>query len=66
VFGTLAQRLRISPLVGYLLAGVLMGPFTPGYVADQHLAHELADSRRTACACGLNSGRPRGMGEGTI
>ena len=43
VFGTLAQRLRISPLVGYLLAGVLMGPFTPGYVADQHLAHELAE-----------------------
>ena len=42
-FGTLAQRLRISPLVGYLLAGVLMGPFTPGYVADQHLAHELAE-----------------------
>ncbi len=29
--GTLAQRFRISPLVGYLLAGVIMGPFTPGY-----------------------------------
>ena len=43
IFGTLAQRLRISPLVGYLLAGVLMGPFTPGYVADQHLANELAE-----------------------
>ena len=43
VFGTLAQRLRISPLVGYLLAGVLMGPFTPGYVADQQLANELAE-----------------------
>ena len=43
VFGTLAQRLRISPLVGYLLAGVLVGPFTPGYVADQNLAHELAE-----------------------
>jgi CPA2 family monovalent cation:H+ antiporter-2 len=43
IFGTLAQRFRISPLVGYLLAGVLMGPFTPGYVADQHLANELAE-----------------------
>ena len=42
-FGTLAQRLRISPLVGYLLAGVAMGPFTPGYIADQSLANELAE-----------------------
>ncbi|MGO4715083.1 YbaL family putative K(+) efflux transporter [Bradyrhizobium sp. 2TAF24] len=41
--GTLAQRFRISPLVGYLLAGVIMGPFTPGYVADQNLANELAE-----------------------
>ncbi|MEW6640179.1 MAG: YbaL family putative K(+) efflux transporter [Pseudomonadota bacterium] len=41
--GTLAQRFRISPLVGYLLAGVIMGPFTPGYVADQKLANELAE-----------------------
>lgn len=41
--GLLAQRFRISPLVGYLLAGVVMGPFTPGYVADQHLANELAE-----------------------
>ena len=42
-FGTLAQRLRVSPLVGYLLAGVAMGPFTPGYIADQNLANELAE-----------------------
>jgi monovalent cation:H+ antiporter-2, CPA2 family len=41
--GALANRLRISPLVGYLLAGVLMGPFTPGYVADQRLANDLAE-----------------------
>jgi len=41
--GTLAQRFKISPLVGYLLAGVIMGPFTPGYVADQNLANELAE-----------------------
>ncbi|WP_367183355.1 YbaL family putative K(+) efflux transporter [Phenylobacterium sp.] len=41
--GALAHRFRISPLVGYLAAGVLVGPFTPGYVADQHLAQELAE-----------------------
>lgn len=43
VFGALAQRFRISPLVGYLLAGVAVGPFTPGFVADQNLANELAE-----------------------
>jgi len=42
-FGALAHRLRISPLVGYLIAGVVIGPFTPGYVADQHLADQLAE-----------------------
>ena len=41
--GVVAQRLKISPLVGYLLAGVVIGPFTPGYVADQSLANELAE-----------------------
>ncbi|MDR6874319.1 CPA2 family monovalent cation:H+ antiporter-2 [Bosea sp. BE125] len=43
VFGALAQKLRFSPLVGYLLAGVAVGPFTPGFVADQGLANELAE-----------------------
>jgi monovalent cation:H+ antiporter-2, CPA2 family len=43
LFGAVAQRLRIPPLVGYLLAGVAAGPFTPGYVADQALATELAE-----------------------
>ncbi len=43
MFGALAQRLRIPPLVGYLLAGVAAGPFTPGFVADQALATELAE-----------------------
>jgi K+:H+ antiporter len=43
VFGALAQRLKISPLVGYLIAGILMGPFTPGYVGDQNVANELAE-----------------------
>ncbi|MEA2779585.1 MAG: monovalent cation:H+ antiporter-2, family [Rhodospirillaceae bacterium] len=41
--GALANRLRVSPLVGYLLAGVLVGPFTPGFVADSSLAGELAE-----------------------
>ncbi|MCG7387886.1 YbaL family putative K(+) efflux transporter [Pantoea sp. ACRSB] len=43
LLGMLANRLRISPLVGYLLAGVLSGPFTPGFVADTNLAPELAE-----------------------
>ncbi|MDP3175337.1 MAG: YbaL family putative K(+) efflux transporter [Phenylobacterium sp.] len=43
VLGAIAQRLRLSPLAGYLLAGVLVGPFTPGYVADQAIANELAE-----------------------
>ncbi|ARJ40826.1 Kef family K(+) transporter [Pantoea alhagi] len=43
LLGMLASRLRISPLVGYLLAGVLSGPFTPGFVADMGLAQELAE-----------------------
>lgn len=43
ILGLVAQRARVSPLVGYLLAGVLMGPFTPGYVADQNIANELAE-----------------------
>jgi len=43
VFGTVAQRFRIPPLVGYLLAGVAVGPFTPGFVADQALATELSE-----------------------
>ena len=43
LLGMLANRLRISPLVGYLTAGVLAGPFTPGFVADTSLAPELAE-----------------------
>ena len=43
VAGFLAVRLRLPPLIGYLLAGVAVGPFTPGFVADPHLAAELAD-----------------------
>ncbi|MBY4628876.1 YbaL family putative K(+) efflux transporter [Rhizobium croatiense] len=43
IFGALAHQLRMPPLVGYLVAGVLVGPHTPGYVADQNLAPELAE-----------------------
>jgi len=43
VLGALAARLRMSPIVGYLLAGIAVGPFTPGFVADQKLANELAE-----------------------
>jgi K+:H+ antiporter len=43
ILGTIANRLRISPLVGYLLAGVVVGPFTPGFIADQQLAPQLAE-----------------------
>ncbi len=43
VLGTLAHRLRLSPIVGYLVAGILVGPFTPGFVADPSLAMELSE-----------------------
>ncbi len=43
VFGALAHRLRLAPIVGYLVAGVVVGPFTPGFVANQELATQLAD-----------------------
>ncbi|WP_211105099.1 cation:proton antiporter [Azospirillum brasilense] len=43
IFGYLADRIRLPPLVGYLLAGVIIGPFTPGFVADGALAAQLAE-----------------------
>ena len=43
VFASIAYKLRLPPLAGYLMAGVVVGPFTPGYVADGHLAHQLAE-----------------------
>jgi len=43
VGGFIAVRLRLPPLVGYLLAGIAVGPFTPGFVADVHLAPQLAE-----------------------
>ncbi|GAB4059813.1 YbaL family putative K(+) efflux transporter [Uliginosibacterium sediminicola] len=43
IFGALAYKARLSPLVGYLLAGVVIGPATPGFVADLPLAAELSE-----------------------
>ncbi len=43
VLGALANKLRLSPLVGYLVAGICVGPFSPGFVADQELATQLAE-----------------------
>ncbi len=43
VLGVLAQKLRLSPIVGYLLAGVVIGPYTPGFVGDIPLATQLAE-----------------------
>ncbi|MCE1194219.1 MAG: cation:proton antiporter [Acidovorax sp.] len=43
VLGFGAARLRLPPLVGYLIAGVVIGPFTPGFIADAELASQLAE-----------------------
>jgi CPA2 family monovalent cation:H+ antiporter-2 len=43
VFGYLTHRLGLSPIVGYLLGGIVVGPHTPGFVADRHLAEQLAE-----------------------
>jgi CPA2 family monovalent cation:H+ antiporter-2 len=43
VLGFVSHRLKLSPIVGYLLAGILVGPHTPGFVADPNLAGQLAE-----------------------
>ena len=43
LFGYLTQRVGLSPIVGYLLAGLVVGPNTPGFVANKHLADQLAE-----------------------
>jgi CPA2 family monovalent cation:H+ antiporter-2 len=43
VFGYLTQRIGLSPIVGYLVAGVVVGPYTPGFTANQSLAEQLAE-----------------------
>jgi monovalent cation:H+ antiporter-2, CPA2 family len=42
LFGLIARRLGLSPIVGYLIAGVLIGPHTPGVVGDAKIALTLA------------------------
>ncbi|MDR3618894.1 MAG: cation:proton antiporter [Paludisphaera borealis] len=43
VLGFITFKLKLSPIVGYLLAGIVVGPTTPGFTADQHLADQLAE-----------------------
>ncbi len=43
IFGYIASRMRVPPLVGYLLAGIVIGPATPGFVADMDLAGQLSE-----------------------
>ena len=43
VFGFLAQKLKLSPIIGYLLAGIAVGPFTPGFVANHAIAEQFAE-----------------------
>ena len=43
LLGALAHRFKLSPLVGYLVAGILVGPYSPGFVADAAIAAELAE-----------------------
>ena len=43
LFGVIARKFRLSPIVGYMLAGIVVGPHTPGFVADQALAEQLSE-----------------------
>ncbi|MBP7970719.1 MAG: Kef family K(+) transporter [Aquaspirillum sp.] len=43
ILGVIAERLRLPALVGYLLAGIMIGPGTPGFVADVHIASQLSE-----------------------
>ena len=43
VCGLIASKLKISPIVGYLLAGVIIGPYTPGFTGDMKIAEELSE-----------------------
>lgn len=43
LLGFIANRIRLSPIVGYLIAGIAVGPFTPGFVADRHVADQFAE-----------------------
>src|ERR1051326_7655731 len=43
LFGILAKRIGLSPIVGYLVAGVAIGPYTPGFVGNAKIASQLAE-----------------------
>lgn len=43
IFGYFAKKLKISPIIGYLLAGIIVGPFTPGYSANHEVANQFAE-----------------------
>src|SRR5690606_22678369 len=43
VGGIIASKMRLSPIVGYLLAGIIIGPYTPGFVGDAAVAGQLAE-----------------------
>lgn len=43
ILGFAAQKIHLSPIVGYLAAGMIVGPFTPGFVADAEIAAELSE-----------------------
>ncbi len=43
VLGLLAHRMKLPPILGYLVAGLLIGPYTPGFVADRRIAEQLAE-----------------------
>ena len=43
VFGYITFRLKLSPIVGYLLAGFVVGPATPGFVGNQEIAQQFAE-----------------------
>lgn len=43
IFGYITQKIKLSPIVGYLLAGYLIGPYSPGFVADKQITEQLAE-----------------------
>ncbi len=43
LLGFITQKLKLSPIVGYLLAGIIVGPHTPGFVANHEIAAQSAE-----------------------
>ena len=43
ILGYLAHKIHLSPIIGYLIAGILVGPYTPGFEADEHVAESFAE-----------------------